>query len=212
MEERKDKKMAQGWRNEYSRYKSFFLNISELYRKKRDLRMFLEILLSLTTISFFAVFALRPTLLTISQLVVDIKSKKETIAVMDTKIRDLATAQQLLLQEASRLSFLETSVFDTPKPEVIARQVEGLSDKNMVNILGLSIEETELKPLPENSDSISLSLNAAGSYWELYSFLKDVENLRLPVQIDTFQIGALTLVISGRIPYLGSQETRLDKQ
>lgn len=208
--------MAQSWRKEYLRYKSFFLSITELYRKKRDLRMFLEILLSLATMSFFAIFALRPTLLTISQLVVDIKSKRETVAAMDTKIRDLSTAQQLLLQETSRLPLLNASVPDTPKPEVVARQIEGLSDKNIVNILGLSIEETELKPLPENSDSINLSVSATGSYQQLYSFLKDVENLRIPVQIDTFQIGApkteektlLTLVISGRIPYLGNHEKK----
>jgi len=208
--------MAQSWRKEYLRYKSFFLSISDLYRKKRDLRMYLEILLSLATISFFGVFALRPTLLTISQLVVEIKSKKETIAVMNIKIKNLESAQQILLRETSGLSLLNTSVFDTPKPEVAARQFEGLSDKNIVKILGLSFEKTTLKPLPENAGGINLSVSATGSYQGLYSFLEDIENLRIPVQIDTFQIGAtkaqdetlLTLVISGRIPYLGNHEKK----
>ncbi|MDP3994652.1 MAG: hypothetical protein Q8P91_02390 [bacterium] len=208
--------MAQNWRKEYLRYKSFFLSISDLYRKKRDLRMYLEILLSLATISFFGVFALRPTLLTISQLVVEIKSKKETIAIMNIKIKNLESAQQILLQETYRLPLLDTSVFDTPKPEVIARQFEGLSNKNIVKISGLSFEKTTLKPLPENSEAINLTVSAAGSYQGLYSFLKDVENLRIPVQIDTFQIGTakaedktfLTLAISGRIPYLGNHEKK----
>lgn len=227
--------MEQGWRKEYLRYKSFFLSITDLYRKKRDLRMFLEILLSLATISFFGIFAIRPTLLTISQLIVDIKSKKETIATMDTKIKNLESAQQILLQETPRISLLNTSVFDTPRPEVVARQFEGLSNKNIVKILDLSVEKivliakgetigkdeatetsTELKPLPENSEAINLSVSTTGSYQGLYSFLKDIENLRIPVQIDTFQIGAskaedetfLTLVISCRIPYLGNHEKK----
>lgn len=208
--------MVQSWKKEYSRYKSYFLNISDLYRKKMDLRMFLEMLLSLATISFFGIFALRPTLLTISELVVEIKSKKDTIAAMDTKINNLENAQQILLRETSRLSLLNTSVFDTPKPEVIARQFEGLSNKNIVKILGLSIEKTKLKPLPENSEAINLSVSATGPYQGLYSFLKDIENLRIPIQIDTFQMGAtkaenetfLTLVISGRIPYLGNHEKK----
>ena len=225
--------MAQSWKKEYLRYKSFFLSISELYRKKRSLRMFLEVLLSLVTISFFGIFALRPTLLTISQLVVEIKSKKETVATMNTKIKNLESAQQILLQETSNLSLLDASVFDTPKPEVVARQFEGLSNKNIVKITGLSIEKivlvgkdeatktsTELRPLPENSRAMNLSVSATGSYQELFSFLKDIENLRVPIQIDTFQIGTtksedkafLTLVISGRIPYLGNQETRVDKE
>jgi len=178
--------------------------------------MFLEILLSLATISFFGIFAIRPTLLTISQLVVDIKSKKETIATMDTKIKNLESAQQILLEETSRLPLLNTSVFDMPRPEVAARQFEGLANKNAVKILGLSFEKTTLKPLPENSEAINLSVSATGSYQGLYSFLKDIENLRIPVQIDTVQIGAskgenetfLTLVISGRIPYLGNHEKK----
>lgn len=222
--------MAQSWRKEYSRYKSFFLSIADLYRKKRDLRMFLEILLSLTTISFFGIFALRPTLLTISQLIVDIKFKKETVSKMDTKIKNLETAQQILDKETFRLSLLSSSVFDTPRPEIFARQVEGLSSKNFVNILGITVGDvailgkikavkasTELKPLPEDALGVDFSTSATGSYQQLYSFLQDIENLRIPLKIDSYSITSskvneqtlLTLVVSGRIPYLGNQETNL---
>ncbi|MFH1863880.1 MAG: hypothetical protein ABIJ85_03170 [bacterium] len=225
--------MAQNWKAGYSRYKSFFLNISDLYRKKRELQMFLEILLSLATVSFFGIFALRPTLLTISHLVVDIKSKRETVTVMDTKIKNLETAQQILDSETYRLSLLDSSVLDTPKPEIFARQIEGLSNKNSVKVLGISVGETvilgkakeaktstELKPLPENSQAIVFSTNTTGSYQGLYSFLQDLENLRLSLKIDSYGLTSskvegqtlLTLVVSGRIPYLGNQETNLGNQ
>ena len=39
--------MALGLRKDYLRYKSYFLNIVSLYKRKEDLRMFLEIMLSL---------------------------------------------------------------------------------------------------------------------------------------------------------------------
>jgi len=190
--------------------------------------MYMEILLSLVTISFFGIFALRPTLLTISQLVVEIKSKKETIALMDTKINNLKNAQEILLQETNRIPLLDTSVFSAPKPDVVARQFEGLANKHAVNIQTLSFDKMvlvgnsittitskELKPLPESSGVMNVSIGVTGSYQGLYPFLKDVENLRIPIQIDTFEIGSkkseeetvLTLVVSARIPYLGNQET-----
>jgi hypothetical protein len=60
--------MALGWRQGYSRYRAYFLNIYNLYKQRPDLRMFLEILLSLGAIAIFAAFAVRPTALTIVQL------------------------------------------------------------------------------------------------------------------------------------------------
>ncbi|MCK4588646.1 hypothetical protein KAT60_02400, partial [Candidatus Woesebacteria bacterium] len=87
--------MALGWRRGYLRYKSYFLNVIVVYKRRKDLRMFLEITLSLVTISFFAVFALKPTLLTIAELTKEIKTKEETVAKMDEKIQNLERGQQI---------------------------------------------------------------------------------------------------------------------
>ncbi len=80
--------MALGWRKDYLRYRSYFLNVLNLYKRKEDLRMFLEIMLSLSAISFFSIFALRPTFLTIATLLKEINAKKGTIITMDTKIKN----------------------------------------------------------------------------------------------------------------------------
>lgn len=221
--------MALGWRKEYARYKSFFLNIVNLYKQKRDLRMFLEILLSLVTVSFFALFALRPTLLTISQLLKDIKTKEGAVAKMETKIANLETAQFILDQQGNKLTVINSAVFDIPKPEIFARQIDGLGNKNSVSILGLSLEEVTLigksspaksskesKPLPAGAYEMNFSLNVGGDYAQLYSFLRDLENLRIPLGIDSLTINSskveeqklLTLAVSGRIPYLGTSEKK----
>jgi len=72
--------MAPAWRNSYLRHKTYFLNISSQYSKKQDVRMFMELLLSLATVSLFAVFAIRPTLITIAELYKEIQGKKTTVA------------------------------------------------------------------------------------------------------------------------------------
>ena len=39
--------MALGWRKDYLRYRSYFLNIVSVYKQRRDLKAFLELILTL---------------------------------------------------------------------------------------------------------------------------------------------------------------------
>lgn len=218
--------MALGWRREYVRYKDYFLNILSVYKQKEDLRMFLEVLLSLATISFFATFALRPTVVTISALLKEIKSKEEVIAKMDTKIQNLAIAQALIDSEVVRLPFINQSVPGMASPEDFVRQLEGLAARNGVNLLGVSlgqvtlvgetkkaVNEEGLTPLPQGALGLPFSLSVSGAYPQLLAFLADLEALRRPLTIDTSGITAsetdagkvLVILVSGRAPYLTLQ-------
>ena len=91
--------MALGWKKDYLRYKSFFLNVLAIYKQRTDLHLFSEILLSLITILLFGIFAIRPTLLTIAQLVKDIRGKEATLALMDQKINSLNRARAILAEK-----------------------------------------------------------------------------------------------------------------
>jgi hypothetical protein len=115
--------MALGWRKDYLRYRSYFLNIVNVYKQRRDVKAFLELILTLVTISFFALFALKPTLLTIIELLREIEAKEETVEKMDTKIQNLQQAQTLYIQEAARIKLLETAIPDKPAPDLFVRQI-----------------------------------------------------------------------------------------
>lgn len=225
--------MALGWRKEYIRYRSHFLNVLNLYKKKEDLRMFLEIMLSLLAISFFGIFAIRPTFLTISSLVKDIKAKKETVAKMDIKIGNLQTAQTILDQEAFRIPILELAIPKFPQPQTFAHQIEGIASTTGVQILGIRIDETPLKGVstvknqtaktisgfPANTGATDFSVSVVGSFQNLSYFLDSIENLRSPVKIDILGINlskreegnVLTLVVTGKVPYLGEVNTQSQK-
>ena len=91
------------WKKNYVRYRSYFLDIAGRYKERTDIRVYLEILLSLTTISIFSIFALRPTLLTIGGLIKDIEAKKATLVKMDEKMKNLSQAQNLYDQEREKI-------------------------------------------------------------------------------------------------------------
>lgn len=222
--------MAADWKKSYYRYRSFFLNIYNVYKQKPNVRIFMELLLSISTISFFLIVALRPTALTIVALLDEIKAKKETVSQLDTKIANLQKAQATYDQEFSRLSVLDTSIPTTPTPETFVRQIEGLANNTSTSILGMTIGETvltgtsiepikkskDLTAFPNGSDAVNFSISVTGDYSNLDVFFKSLENMRRPIKVDAATINVnqtdqgkqIVLVVSGRIPYLTNTKSQ----
>jgi Tfp pilus assembly protein PilO len=215
--------MALGWRGSYTRYKEFFLNITALYKKRAELRAFLEIILSLSTITIFLLFALKPTVLTIVSLMQQIKEKQETLSALTQKVSDLQKASGILQQNQSSIQNINIAVPTLAKPNILAGQVLALAAKNSVEILGFSINQitlvgtssnkssSDFKPLPGESMEMPFSISIRGSYPNLIAFIRDFENLRVASKIDTLGVNSsitergstIVAVISGRAPFLG---------
>lgn len=216
--------MVLGWRGSYARYKEYFLDISALYKKRADLRAFLEIILSLSTITVFLLFALKPTAITIIDLLQQIKEKQAALSGLTKKVNDLRVAGSLLQQNQALIPDINIAVSTLAKPNILAGQVLGLSAKNSVDILGFSVNQItlvgittnkstpEFKPLPGNAKEIPFSISIKGTFPNLISFIKDFENLRISPMVDTLGINSsvtdkglvIVAVISGRVPFLSN--------
>ena len=216
--------MAPAWRNSYIRYKTYFLNISSQYSKKEDVRIFMELLLSLATVSVFAVFAIRPTLITIAELFKEIQGKKTIVAQLDEKIENLATAQATYESQKDTIVLLDTAIPKAPGPDSLIRQFEGVIGQNTLQILSINVEGATLlgtpkaegstaesaSSLPEGASGLNFVLNVSSAYPSLTTFLADIESLRRPIKIDNLGFSSavteagreLNLVVSGRTPYL----------
>ena len=215
--------MAIGWKKDYLRYKELFTKILLIYRKREDFKIFLELLLSLITITFFSIFALKPTVLTISQLLKDNKEKEKIINTMNQKIENISKAQNIYEQNINKLSIIENAIPNTPTPENLLRQIEGVAYINSVTLLGSSVNEVTLigeekrkqtrdtiKNLPENVKTLSFSTNVTGTYTSLFNFLSNVENLRRPLIIKSVNITSsesdtgkvIIMLITGQTPYI----------
>lgn len=215
--------MALGWRGSYLRYREYFLNIMALYKKRADLRAFLEIILSLTTITIFLSFALKPTVLTIISLVQQIQEKKTTLTALNLKIKNLQTAETVLTQNEAAAGDVDIAVSSRANVDIVSKQIQGLAAKDSVAILGFSVGQTVLvganpsskkssdyKPIPGNPGEMQISLSIKGTYLNIASFVKDFENLRVAIKIDSLGINSsqtdsgqvIVAIISGRVPFL----------
>lgn len=219
--------MAVGWRANYLRYKSFFLNVVGSYQKKNDLKMFMELLLSLGAITIFGIFAIRPTLITIAELYKETQAKKQIISTMDAKIENLNEAQRTYEREKDAIALLKIAIPKNGEPDVYARQVEGVASQNPVQVLTFSMGEVGLagpaisapastsdEVMPEGASGLSFAINSSSDYPLLTSFIQGLENLRRPFKLDTIFISTseteekkeLILVINARTPYLKGDE------
>ena len=214
--------MAIGWKKDYFRYKDFFLNVLSQYKAKPNFRKYLELILSMVTIALFAIFAIRPTILTIIDLNKEIQEKQETLSKLSQKIKDLQGGSNTLQVESTRLPIILQAVPDKASPEILVKHLETLAEQNSLKIMSISASDavligsdsyakrsTEGKSLPDNASQLPFTITLTGDYSNLYSFVNNLQNLRRPVQIDSFAINSnfvenkkvLVLIISGRVPF-----------
>ncbi len=215
--------MATNWKSSYFRYRELFLNVSALYKKRADLRAFLEIVLSIIAVIVFLVFALKPTALTIISLLQQIKEERVTLVSLTQKVSDLQKANTLLAQNQVYIDNINTAISSSPSPEVFVKQIEGLAAKDSVELVGFNLNELillgkakvtkpseDIAPLPENANEMGYSISIKGNYTNINSFLKDLENLRVISAIDSITVSSSTTdagrvivaIITGRVPYL----------
>jgi len=181
--------MNPSWRRNYQRYKAYLLHTVEEYRHRKDVKQYLELLLSLTAIVIFATLALRPTLLTIADLFKQIDAKRDTIAQLDQKISNIETARQLYQAQENSIELLDEAVPNQPNPEQIVKQVEGLSSRHDFRLVTMSIGEADIagnsQDTNDTPNALSYSINSQSNYEDLYRMLKDVERLRRPNVIES---------------------------
>lgn len=199
---------AINYREQYARYTRYFKWLRESYSARPAVRASLELLLTLLTISFFAVFAIRPTAKTIGELFANIKAQREIASKLEQKLKDLGTAQNAWRSEEGRLILLDQTLPTNPKPAELLQQLESLAANYNTTLLSLSVEDATLLG-PKETNNVKVAFSVAGNYDSLISLLSDTENLRRPVKVETISFsqgkgklsGQLVLAITGKAYY-----------
>lgn len=215
--------MNQGWKKDYFRYKDYFLNVLTLYRSKPNLKIYLELILSLSTIIIFSTFAIRPTVLTILELNNEINSKEQTVLLLKQKVNDLQTANSIIQSRSDDLQYISEAVPESANQDILIKQIELIADNNSVQIVGLTAfdinligddkkkkDAKETKVLAEGSKEISFTVSVTGEYNNIFSFLTTIETMRRPVKIESLTMNTTTtnngnmiaLTLTGRVPFI----------
>lgn len=221
------------WQENYQLYKRYVKNITLIYQKRKDIRSYIELMLSLVVIVIFSLFAIRPTLVTIAELNKEIADKQATVKKLDEKINNLQQAQKSANQNARSITFVDTAVPNSPLPVLYSRQIEGLAKQYSVELFNLSVsgvdllkgvsqQKTTTPPATATdwtADSVSYmeySFDVRGDYDNLKQFISEIERLRRPTLVESMTLrqntdkdtntNGITFSVIGKVPFLPDNE------
>ncbi len=156
-------------------------NLQQFYTRPVT-RVSLELLLSLTTVIFFALFALRPTINTMSRLVREIEEKREIDDALSKKIASLSTAQNEYLTYSDRLQILDTAIHQELSLENALIYLEYTAAEAGVNLAGLQIRNFPLALSDETSEPSAaidqMANREIGIYTAQVSFEGDLTSIK----------------------------------
>lgn len=164
----------------------------------------MELFLTIGLVLFLAVFAIRPTLLTMSDLLKEIEDKKELEEQLTKKVAALGSAQSLYLSVENRLPVLDAAIPSSPETIRTLKIIEKIATDQSVILNSISLQEvpetpTEILSFDELSrTNLQLSLSLIGDYNSIKNFVGELQNSQR-----TFVIESIVFKIS---------ETKGDKQ
>ncbi len=182
-------------------------------------RVSVELLLTLCTVLFFALFAIRPTLLTMSDLIKEIDDKKKLDQQLSQKIAAMSSAQTEYLRLEDRLAVLDEALPNQPNIIEAVKIIEKTaSDRNIaivsLNVAEIPSETTETVNFEQlTRQQVSASVTLTGDYLTIRQFIEDLKQTRRSFVIDTvvFSLSeesgsqSLRATITVNIPYFGAK-------
>lgn len=183
-------------------------------------RVSLELFLSVGAIIFFAIFAIRPTLVTMSDLVKEIEDKQDLDEKLTQKIASLSTAQTSYLEVQDRLYLLVQTLPSTPDLVHSIKVIEKIAVDQGVLIDSMSLTEVPKEISPDvpfsklKKNAFSLSMTLSGDYEHIRDFIQALISYRRMFITDTIIFSTsdergqkkLRANISLSIPYFGDQK------
>lgn len=147
-------------------------------------RVSLELFLTIGLVMFLGIFAIRPTLVTMSDLLREIEEKQELDTALTRKVASLQTAQYEYAQIEPRLEILNEAIPEQPEVIKAAKIIEKIAADNQIIIQNMSIADIPDETDPNVSftqktrESVGIAVSVTGDYVSIREFVEDLRNSR----------------------------------
>ncbi|MGD9129329.1 MAG: type 4a pilus biogenesis protein PilO [Candidatus Woesebacteria bacterium] len=160
------------------------------FYEKPVAKVSINVFLTLGAILFFAFFAIKPTLVTMSDLVKEIEDKKALSKKMDSKITALASAQVAYQNVENRLAVVDQAIPSSPNLVEALKIIEKIASDKQLVISNLTVEEIPEQPKKELDFSklkrlnLEIKVTLLGDYLAIKEFIEELQNSRRNMIID----------------------------
>lgn len=154
--------------------------------KKERTQQFITIVFTILALSFFALFAINPTLSTIAKLKKEVKDDLFVENQLKQKIVNLGNLQKEYANVEKDIPVILQAIPNSPDAPVLIADLQGLSVADNVSLTGTQVFEVEVSKEDAASgySSFLFSVTAEGSYDNLSNFLEGLSTMRRIVTFD----------------------------
>lgn len=141
--------------------------------------------LSLFCLSFFGVFAIRPTLITASTLIKSINELRRINTDYENKINTIIKAQTEYERIRKNIRLIYSAIPANPSFPQLAKKLEEFATVSGISITQIRIDDISVSDLPPSDKLLKygFSLTALGDYHSINEFLHRLNNWKRIVNV-----------------------------
>lgn len=177
-------------RKAFRRFPPVNINFDIQIKSKKTASYF-TLTLSLLSLSFFGIFAIKPTITTAVSLTKNIQDLKKLNLQYEDKIGNLIRAQTEYEKIRSDLPLLDTAIPANASFVKLVKAVERFANTENITVSQFQIETVPVSTLSSSSKmySFGFNLSASGKYSSLTSFISHLLNWKRIVTISSLDFG-----------------------
>ena len=170
------------------KYEKYYKDLLPYFKKEKNQRYF-TIILTLGASIFFTLFAINPTLSTISKLRKELEDSKFVEQKLSQKINNLSSLSTGYQSIQEDIPLIHDAIPLQPEAPLLVAQIQSIAQDSGVSV-------TELKVLPINLNSQSATVSSAfgfqltveANYEGLQTFTSNLTNMQRVISIDGISI------------------------
>jgi Tfp pilus assembly protein PilO len=190
----------------YQIYTKKYPEVFKFYQRQKFVG-YVYLILTLFTISFFGIFAIMPTLNTISTLNAQKKDNELVYENLKTKLANLQKLEDLYAQNTQNIQLVDKAIPATAQIPSVVKKIEKLAQDNNLFISNIGTGAIELFPVAQKDPpvySYTLSMSLVGESNNINAFIADVINFDRIIGIETIGSGKTNenrseVTITGRV-------------
>lgn len=161
-------------------------------QNKQKATAYLYVIFSLLAFSFFGIFAIGPTITTISDLNKKFNEEKTAFKELKDKNDALKSLSAQYIEIQPDLELIDNAIPQSPKVAELTRQLENLSIQNNLIVKKLDTGLMELYPAKNPNKpifSFIFTMGVEGGEKDVNQFILDVVNMGRIIKIEKLQTG-----------------------
>ncbi len=166
------------------------------YLKKEKNQQYFAVILTLSASIFFALFAINPTLSTVTHLRREVLDSRSVNKKLSDKISNLSSLSQEYQVIQKDIPYILDAIPNQPESLVLTAQIQSIAQSSEIKLSNIEISPMSLD-VPESTSSSLLifDLSADGSYESIKKFVSNLIDMQRIVSIDTISISKPEITI-----------------